>query len=113
MKAKETAKLLKLGATDATTSGNFDLTSENMHKVEIKQTPDDYCFDKKIIDAIEKKRLISEQKSLDDNSALELHKSKSYIVSLIDKALSKELGTIPGDKCTTSEVNTMKYRFPK
>lgn len=27
--------------------------------------------------------------------ALELHKSKSYIVNLIDRALSKELGTLP------------------
>lgn len=85
------------------------MTSENIYNVQIKPASNEYCFDKKTIDAIEKKRLISEQKSLDDNSALELHKSKSYIVSLIDKALSKELGTIPGDKCTTREVNTMKY----
>lgn len=45
---------------------------------------------------------------LDDNSAIELHKSKSYIVSLIDKALSKELGTVPGDKCTRKEVREME-----
>ncbi|XP_057658078.1 uncharacterized protein LOC130895003 isoform X2 [Diorhabda carinulata] len=37
-------------------------------------------------------------KPLDDHCALELHKSKSYIVNLIDRALSKELGTVPGDR---------------
>ncbi|CAG9835673.1 unnamed protein product [Diabrotica balteata] len=37
-------------------------------------------------------------KPLDDHHALELHKSKSYIVNLIDRALSKELGTVPCDR---------------
>lgn len=37
--------------------------------------------------------------TLDDNCALELHKSKSYIVNLIDRALSKELGTVPNNRC--------------
>ncbi|EFA10161.2 hypothetical protein TcasGA2_TC012351 [Tribolium castaneum] len=50
---------------------------------------------------------IEQKPPLDDNSALELHKSKSYIVSLIDKALSRELGTVPGDKCTRKEFMTM------
>ncbi|CAH2001395.1 unnamed protein product [Acanthoscelides obtectus] len=35
---------------------------------------------------------------LDDVCALELHRSKSYIVNLIDRALSKELGTVPSER---------------
>lgn len=35
---------------------------------------------------------------LDDTSALDLHRSKSYIVNLIDRALSKELGTISNEE---------------
>ncbi|KAF5273780.1 hypothetical protein FQA39_LY00895 [Lamprigera yunnana] len=31
----------------------------------------------------------------DENAVMELHKSKSYIVNLIDRALSRELGTVP------------------
>ncbi|KAH0809911.1 hypothetical protein GEV33_012879 [Tenebrio molitor] len=50
---------------------------------------------------------LEQKPPLDDNSALELHKSKSYIVSLIDKALSKELGTVPGDKCSRKEFLSM------
>jgi hypothetical protein len=52
---------------------------------------------------------LEQKPPLDDNSALELHKSKSYIVSLIDKALSKELGTVPGDKCSRKEVRLFDY----
>lgn len=36
--------------------------------------------------------------TLDDHCALELHRSKSYIVNLIDRALSKELGTVPNER---------------
>ncbi|CAH1134870.1 unnamed protein product [Ceutorhynchus assimilis] len=46
----------------------------------------------KSAESVENKKII---KSLDDNCALDLHRSKSYIVDLIDKALSKELGTVP------------------
>ncbi|XP_045475371.1 uncharacterized protein LOC123681177 isoform X1 [Harmonia axyridis] len=36
--------------------------------------------------------------TLDDTSALDLHRSKSYIVNLIDRALSKELGTMANER---------------
>lgn len=36
----------------------------------------------------------------DEHTAMELHRSKSYIVNLIDRALSRELGTIPEDRNT-------------
>lgn len=42
--------------------------------------------------------------ALDPQSVMELHKSKSYIISLIDRALSKELGTIPEPKYANREV---------
>lgn len=42
--------------------------------------------------------------ALDPASVMELHKSKSYIISLIDRALSKELGTIPEPKYANKEV---------
>ncbi|KAG5881626.1 hypothetical protein JTB14_019185 [Gonioctena quinquepunctata] len=41
---------------------------------------------------------ISRKPPMDDHCALELHRSKSYIVNLIDRALSKELGTVPGER---------------
>lgn len=41
---------------------------------------------------------------LDPTAAMELHKSKSYIVSLIDRALSKELGTAPEPKFARPQV---------
>lgn len=34
----------------------------------------------------------------EEHTAMELHRSKSYIVNLIDRALSRELGTIPEDR---------------
>ncbi|CAG9861826.1 unnamed protein product [Phyllotreta striolata] len=40
---------------------------------------------------------------LDDTGALELHKSKSYIVNLIDRALSRELGTVPSGRTADVE----------
>ncbi|KAJ8960012.1 hypothetical protein NQ318_009448 [Aromia moschata] len=43
-------------------------------------------------------RLFAPKPPLDDNCALELHRSKSYIVNLIDRALSKELGTVPNER---------------
>ncbi|KAJ8917770.1 hypothetical protein NQ315_010676 [Exocentrus adspersus] len=46
---------------------------------------------------------------LDDHCALELHRSKSYIVNLIDKALSKELGTVPSNR-SYREFNDMNPR---
>lgn len=39
----------------------------------------------------------------DDHTAMELHRSKSYIVNLIDRALSRELGTIPEER-TSKQV---------
>ncbi|XP_074028497.1 uncharacterized protein isoform X2 [Leptinotarsa decemlineata] len=41
---------------------------------------------------------ICRKPTMDDHCALELHRSKSYIVNLIDRALSKELGTVPGER---------------
>ncbi|XP_044753249.1 uncharacterized protein LOC123312813 isoform X2 [Coccinella septempunctata] len=45
--------------------------------------------------------------TLDDTSALDLHRSKSYIVNLIDRALSKELGTVANEK-QEKDLNPMK-----
>nr|CAI5836296.1 unnamed protein product [Callosobruchus analis] len=47
---------------------------------------------------------------LDDLGALELHRSKSYIVNLIDRALSKELGTVPSDRSRREVFETMSPR---
>ncbi|GLV35848.1 hypothetical protein CBL_09915 [Carabus blaptoides fortunei] len=41
----------------------------------------------------------------DEQTALELHRSKSYIVHLIDRALSRELGTIPEEKSSKQYVD--------
>lgn len=46
---------------------------------------------------------------LDDVCALELHRSKTYIIDLIDKALSRELGTIPAKNL--NEVNIIHTQF--
>lgn len=43
----------------------------------------------------------------DEQTALELHRSKSYIVHLIDRALSRELGTIPEEK-SSKQVSDSK-----
>lgn len=47
------------------------------------------------------------------DEALQLHKSKSYIVNLIDRALSKELGTLPEVryKELVRKLNTKKKVF--
>lgn len=41
----------------------------------------------------------------DRTVALELHRSKSYIIKLIDRALSKELGTAPEPRLTVEVIN--------
>ncbi|KAK9877023.1 hypothetical protein WA026_016049 [Henosepilachna vigintioctopunctata] len=46
---------------------------------------------------------IDSKNSLDDIAALELHRSKSYIINLIDRALSKELGTIPEERISRNQ----------
>ncbi|KAJ8977530.1 hypothetical protein NQ317_010050, partial [Molorchus minor] len=46
----------------------------------------------------QRSRLFVPKPPLDDICALELHRSKSYIVNLIDRALSKELGTVPSER---------------
>lgn len=38
----------------------------------------------------------------DDHSAIEIHQSKSYIVNLIDRALSREFRTLPEDRAKVS-----------
>lgn len=43
--------------------------------------------------------------------ALELHKSKSYIVNLIDRALSKELGTLPEIKYKEMVLKISMIKF--
>ncbi|XP_076265276.1 uncharacterized protein LOC143199377 [Rhynchophorus ferrugineus] len=54
---------------------------------------------------LEMKRSSRMTRSLDDHCALDLHRSKSYIVDLIDKALSKELGTIPRQQPVHHDMN--------
>ncbi|KAF5285940.1 hypothetical protein FQR65_LT13033 [Abscondita terminalis] len=46
----------------------------------------------------------------DDNGVMELHRSKSYIVNLIDRALSKELGTIPDEIYFPKELNSINTK---
>ena len=131
MKAKQD-KVLKLRAVKTNLTETVAATSEKVNKLEVTQAPEEpfelllQRIDRAGTQAVEeghksttektkvpqmrseftsrqKQALFLDQKPpLDDTSALELHKSKSYIVSLIDKALSKELGTVPGDK--TQEV---------
>ncbi|XP_050294039.1 uncharacterized protein LOC126734440 [Anthonomus grandis grandis] len=48
-----------------------------------------------IYGALEKNTKCRTIRPMDDHCALDLHRSKSYIVDLIDRALSKELGTVP------------------
>lgn len=50
---------------------------------------------------------------LDPTAAMELHKSKSYIVSLIDRALSKELGTVPEAKFARPQVLLLLIKLIK
>lgn len=38
------------------------------------------------------------------NNAIELHKTKSYVVNLIDQALSNHLGTMASDKYSNNDV---------
>ncbi|XP_066246803.1 uncharacterized protein [Euwallacea similis] len=47
-------------------------------------------------------------RAMDDYCALDLHKSKSYIVDLIDRALSKELGTVPRDESLRHDMSPIK-----
>ncbi|XP_060528690.1 uncharacterized protein LOC132703450 isoform X2 [Cylas formicarius] len=47
--------------------------------------------------SLDRKPSVRSLKVLDDHGALELHRCKSYIVDLIDRALSRELGTVPRD----------------
>ncbi|XP_063918854.1 uncharacterized protein LOC135134161 [Zophobas morio] len=127
VKAKQD-KVLKLRAVKTNLTETVAATSEKVNKLEVTQAPEEpfelllQRIDRAGTQAVEeghksttektkvpqmrseftsrqKQALFLDQKPpLDDTSALELHKSKSYIVSLIDKALSKELGTVPGDK---------------
>lgn len=48
-----------------------------------------------VLGSFDSKRSVRIMKPMDDQCALDLHRSKSYIVDLIDRALSKELGTMP------------------
>lgn len=48
-------------------------------------------------------------RAVDECSALELHRSKSYIVSLIDRALSKELGTLPDERQSASPTQPQPH----
>lgn len=126
VKAKHQNKVIKLKAVKTNLNETTTTQLEKVNKLEVKEAPAeplDVLLQKLskennqnfVKTELEMKpqtklrrnpRVHSDQKPpLDDNSALELHKSKSYIVSLIDKALSKELGTVPGDKCTRQEVN--------
>lgn len=52
----------------------------------------------KWVGPLEPEKSVKLQRPMDDQCALDLHKSKSYIVDLIDRALSKELGTVPRDQ---------------
>nr|CAH7713609.1 unnamed protein product [Callosobruchus chinensis] len=56
------------------------------------------------------KRSVPKVPPLDDMCALELHRSKSYIVNLIDRALSKELGTVPNERSRREVFETMNPR---
>ncbi|XP_066149401.1 uncharacterized protein [Euwallacea fornicatus] len=47
-------------------------------------------------------------RAMDDHCALDLHKSKSYILDLIDRALSKELGTVPRNKLFCHDMTPSK-----
>lgn len=60
----------------------FDVSSQVCHKEDLY--PD-----------LSKTAYYSQPPRVPFEEALELHKSKSYIVNLIDRALSKELGTLP------------------
>ncbi|XP_044263649.1 uncharacterized protein LOC123010645 [Tribolium madens] len=132
VKAKQPDKIIKLRAVK--TNVTETITSpEKVSKLEVKEAPEEPLNvllqklnkdnpkpketksdnevkrESKFKSVMGKNRqfCIEQKPPLDDNSALELHKSKSYIVSLIDKALSRELGTVPGDKCTRKEFMTM------
>ncbi|KAF2893122.1 hypothetical protein ILUMI_13049 [Ignelater luminosus] len=48
-------------------------------------------------------------RTVDDCSAMELHRSKSYIVSLIDRALSKELGTLTDERQSVSPTQPQHH----
>ncbi|KAK4875579.1 hypothetical protein RN001_012001 [Aquatica leii] len=60
----------------------------------------------------EKTKLSTCESQSDDNGVLELHRSKSYIVNLIDRALSKELGTIPDEvyQSVPKELNNINTK---
>ncbi|KAL1514255.1 hypothetical protein ABEB36_003542 [Hypothenemus hampei] len=79
MREKSCQSLLENSRKEATNNSNND----NENKV--------------VANPLKCKESFKQIKPMDDQCALDLHKSKSYIVDLIDRALSKELGTIPRD----------------
>ncbi|ERL90467.1 hypothetical protein D910_07816 [Dendroctonus ponderosae] len=57
---------------------------------------------------VEPEKSVKLLRPMDDQCALDLHKSKSYIVDLIDRALSKELGTVPRDQVVFENLTPNK-----
>lgn len=74
-------------------SFTYDSLARKQDQASLKQNEESM---NELLDCLEGKQKIV--KTMDDHGALDLHKSKSYIVDLIDRALSKELGTVPREQ---------------
>ncbi|XP_049823580.1 uncharacterized protein LOC109603150 isoform X3 [Aethina tumida] len=98
-KTNEESPLLQEEALPQTKQDSFTQYMEENYELDVKasQTSNASC------------KNITTQ-TLDDNSALELHRSKSYIVNLIDRALSKELGTVPSSRWNEKQIENFNTK---
>lgn len=85
-------------------SFTYDSLARKQDQAVLKQNEESM---NELLDCLEGKQKIV--KTMDDHGALDLHKSKSYIVDLIDRALSKELGTVPREQLV-SVILPIRYK---
>lgn len=87
-------------------SFTYDSLARKQDQASLKQNEESM---NELLDCLEGKQKIV--KTMDDHGALDLHKSKSYIVDLIDRALSKELGTVPREQLVSVIFQCGKHSF--
>ncbi|XP_030768272.1 uncharacterized protein LOC115891833 [Sitophilus oryzae] len=112
---EKTSETLSQSKKDGKTKKISKLDSFNYESLSQKgalssKNPDDVNkgVRKKYSSTLELKNSLRFMKPLDDNCALDLHRSKSYIVDLIDKALSRELGTVPREQLLHQNMTPKK-----